>query len=58
VVFSVPRNFLATDLRVATEISYEWESENGYILGDEPRHLVYFTYFDLEAAERSLSRKR
>lgn len=45
--FGVPVRFLSENLKVYTEFSYPWEFENGKLKSSEPRHRVYFYYFDM-----------
>ena len=47
IVFSVPREFLAKNLKIYTLFNYESESENGRMNADEPHHQVYFYSTDL-----------
>ena len=47
VIFSVPREFLAEDLKIYTVFNYEWESEKGQMKADEPVHQVYYYSSDL-----------
>lgn len=47
IVFSVPREFLAKNLKIYTLINYESESENGQMKADEPHHQVFFYSTDL-----------
>lgn len=47
VKFRVPARLLGQNLKVYTEFSYPWEFKNGMLKRNEPRHKVYFYYFDL-----------
>jgi hypothetical protein len=47
IVFSVPRDFLAKNLKIYTLFNYEWESENGQMKANEPQHQVFFYSTDL-----------
>lgn len=51
-VFSVPREFLAENLKISTVFNYEWESELGQMKADEPSHHVYFYSTDLPNRSR------
>lgn len=47
IIFSVPREFLAKNLKIYTLFNYEWESDKGQMNADEPHHRVYFYSTDL-----------
>jgi hypothetical protein len=47
IVFSVPREHLATDLTVFIRFNYEWEYGERTFRSDEPEHRVYFRASDL-----------
>ncbi|MBK8811591.1 MAG: hypothetical protein IPN69_12775 [Acidobacteria bacterium] len=43
VTFPVPKRFLSDTLQISTAFNFEFESSEGWIRNDEPRHFVYFT---------------
>src|SRR5205085_2690623 len=45
--FAVPLKFLSENLKVSTEFNYPWEFEKGRLRHNEPKHRVYFYYFDM-----------
>lgn len=47
IIFSVPQEFLARNLKVYTLFNYEWESDKGQMKADEPHHQVFFYSTDL-----------
>lgn len=47
IIFSVPKEFLAKNLKVYTVFNYEWESDKGQMNANEPVHQVYFYSTDL-----------
>jgi hypothetical protein len=47
IIFSVPREFLAPNLKIYTLFNYEWESDKGQMKANEPKHQVYFYSTDL-----------
>lgn len=42
VSFRVPKRFLSDKLQISTAFNFEFESTEGWIRNDEPRHYVYF----------------
>lgn len=54
--FKVPRQLLNEDLKVYTEFSYPWEFENGRLKRNEPKHRVYFFFFDVPTASANVDR--
>jgi hypothetical protein len=53
--FEVPENYVNEDLFIGTEISYEWESENGLVPVDAPRHFVYLDPFNWFKQKKSIN---
>jgi hypothetical protein len=47
IIFSVPREHLATDLTVFIRFNYEWGYGERTFRSDEPEHRVYFRASDL-----------
>lgn len=43
VTFQVPKRFLSDNLQISTAFNFEYESSEGWVRSDEPRHIVYFT---------------
>ena len=47
IVFSLPREHLATGLAIYVNYNFEWEVERGRIRSGEPKHRVSFYSYDL-----------
>lgn len=47
--FAVPSKIFKTNTKLFTDFSYPWEFRNGIMKLNEPRHRVYFFYYDLPA---------
>lgn len=53
IVFSLPSEYLAENLKIYTLYNYEWEVENttlespGWIKRNEPYHQIFFSAFDI-----------
>lgn len=45
--FKVPAGLLKKGLKVYTEFRFPWEFSNGRVRLNEPKHRVYFFYFDV-----------
>jgi hypothetical protein len=41
-LFSVPRETLCKNLRIYLVFNYAWETQEGFVAGNEPEHRVYF----------------
>ena len=49
--FRVPITLLREGLKIYTEFRYPWEFTNSRVRLNEPKHRVYFFYFDLPGSE-------
>ena len=47
VVFSIPKEHLAKDLRIRISINFDWEDTDDVFAGREVEHFVYFSSADL-----------
>lgn len=45
--FAVPSKVVKTNTKIFTDFSYPWEFRDGIMRLNEPRHRVYFFYYDL-----------
>ncbi len=52
IIFSVPTRYLMKNLSVYTMFNYEWETKEGLLSSNEPRHQIYFYSYNLPSSFR------
>lgn len=54
IMFSIPNNHITKDLRIRIEFKFDWEflSNIDTSLYSEPKHSIFFSFYDLEQFQR------